>query len=154
MSVKIIVDSTADLLPSIRSRVEVVPLTVHFGDTEYLDGVTITHRAFYEKLIECDTLPSTSQPTPAAFEEMYAKITAQGDSAVVITISAKLSGTFQSASIAAAEFENIYIVDSGTTAIGGCSCWTAGWMPRPLPGNWSRIGRISGSSPCWIPWNI
>ena len=119
MSVKIIVDSTADLLPHIRERLEVVPLTVHFGDREYLDGVTITHREFYEKLIESDVLPSTSQPTPAAFAEVFAQLADRGDSAVVITISANLSGTFQSAAIAAEDFENIYIVDSGTTAIGG-----------------------------------
>jgi len=119
MSVKIIVDSTADLLPHIRSRLEVVPLTVHFGDTEYLDGVTITHREFYEKLIETDVLPSTSQPTPAAFADVFEKVAAQGDSAVVLTISAKLSGTFQSATIAAQDYENIYVVDGGTAAIGG-----------------------------------
>lgn len=119
MSVKIIVDSTADLLPHLKEQVTVVPLTVHFGDEEYIDGITITHKEFYEKLVETDVLPQTSQATPSAFEEVFAKIAANGDSAVVLTLSSSLSGTYQSACIAAEDFENIYVVDSGTTAIGG-----------------------------------
>ncbi|MBQ8495571.1 MAG: DegV family protein [Clostridia bacterium] len=118
MSVKIVIDSTADLTPEIKARVSVVPLTVHFGDEEYIDGVTITHKQFYEKLIECDTLPSTSQATPAAFAEAFDKIVANGDSAVVLTVSSKLSGTYQSAMIAASDYEDIYVVDSDSVAIG------------------------------------
>ena len=67
MKTRIIVDSTADLSPEIKARVYTVPLTVHFGQEEYLDGVTIDNKTFYEKLIESDTLPTTSQATPAAF---------------------------------------------------------------------------------------
>lgn len=118
MSVKIVVDSTADLMPGVRERVAVVPLTVHFGDTEYIDGVTITHKEFYEKLVETDVLPKTSQATPAAFEKVLAEVTANGDSAVVLAISSTLSGTYQSAVIAAGEFENVWVVDTGTAAIG------------------------------------
>ena len=119
MKTRIIVDSTADLLPQIKERVHVVPLTVHFGDTEYIDGVTIDHKAFYEKLIETDILPSTSQATPAAFAEQYEAAKQAGEAVVVITLSSSLSGTYQSATIAAEGYENIFIVDSGTTAIGG-----------------------------------
>ena len=119
MKTRFIVDSTADLLPQIRERVHVVPLTVHFGDQEYIDGVTIDHKTFYEKLVETDVLPTTSQATPAAFSDQYEKAKAAGEEAVVITISSKLSGTYQSAVIAAEEYENIYVVDSGTCAIGG-----------------------------------
>ena len=54
MSVKIIVDSTADVTPQVRSRVAVVPLTIHFGEEEFIDRVTIDSRTFYEKLIESD----------------------------------------------------------------------------------------------------
>ncbi|MBR5881264.1 MAG: DegV family protein, partial [Clostridia bacterium] len=64
MKTKIITDSTADLMPEIRNQVTVVPLTVRFGDQEYIDGITIDHKTFYEKLIESDVLPSTSQATP------------------------------------------------------------------------------------------
>ena len=60
MRVRIITDSSADHIPAIRQRLEVVPLTVTFGDTEYIDGVTIDHKAFYEKLSTSRELPRTS----------------------------------------------------------------------------------------------
>ena len=118
MKTRIIVDSTADLLPELKQRVYTVPLTVHFGEEEYIDGVTIDHKAFYEKLVETDVMPSTSQATPASFAAEYEKAAMAGESAVVITISGKLSGTYQSAVIAAEEYENVHVVDSGSAAIG------------------------------------
>ncbi|MBO5797165.1 MAG: DegV family protein [Clostridia bacterium] len=119
MSVRIIVDSTADLNEAIAHRLTVVPLTVHFGDEEYVDGVTITHKEFYEKLIESDVLPHTSQATPAAFEAVFEEVVAAGDTAVVLTLASKLSGTYQSATIAAADYPgNIFVVDTTTAAIG------------------------------------
>lgn len=119
MKTQIIVDSAADLLPQDKSRVRTVPLTVRFGTEEFLDGVTIDHKAFYEKLVESDTLPTTSQAGPSDFLGVFDEIQAAGDSAVVITLSSRLSGTCQSAMIAAAEYENIYVVDSGSVTIGG-----------------------------------
>lgn len=118
MKTRIIVDSTADLMPEYKERVQIVPLTVHFGDQEYIDGVTIDHKTFYEKLVESDVLPTTSQATPDAFMKEFDKVKEAGEAAVVITISSKLSGTYQSATIAASEYDNIYIVDSGTAAMG------------------------------------
>lgn len=118
MKVHLIVDSTADVSESIRARLTVVPLTVHFGSEEYVDGVTISKQEFYEKLIESDVLPSTSQATPAAFSEVFAGIAERGESAVVLTISSKLSGTCQSAMIAAADYPGIYVVDSRSAATG------------------------------------
>lgn len=118
MSVQIIVDSTADLTPALKERVLTVPLTVHFGQEEYIDGVTIDHQTFYKKLVSGDTLPSTSQASPAGFEEKYQQIRSAGNSAVVITVASKVSGTYQSAVIAADGYENIHIVDSGSVAIG------------------------------------
>ena len=73
MSVKIIVDSTADLIPEVEKRVTVVPLTIHFGQREYVDGITINSREFYEMLVESDELPTTSQATPFVFEEAFAE---------------------------------------------------------------------------------
>lgn len=67
MKTRIIVDSTADLIPEIKERVHIVPLTLRFGEEEYIDGVTIDHKRFYEKLVESDVLPTTSQGTPHAF---------------------------------------------------------------------------------------
>ena len=119
MKTRIIVDSTADLMPEIKERVHIVPLTLRFGEEEFIDGVTIDHKRFYEKLVECDVLPVTSQATPHAFAKEYEKAAKAGECAVVITISSKLSGTYQSAMIAAEDYENIYVVDSGTGAMGG-----------------------------------
>ena len=119
MKTRVIVDSTADLLPHIKEQVHVVPLTVHFGEEEYIDGITIDHKAFYEKLVETDVHPTTSQATPAAFEQEYEKAKQAGEAAVVITLSSKLSGTYQSAMIAAQDYEDIYVVDSESVAIGG-----------------------------------
>lgn len=118
MKTRIIVDSTADLAPEIKERVHIVPLTVHFGEKEYIDGVTIDHKTFYEKLIESDVLPTTSQATPDAFMKEFEKAKEACEGAVVITLASKFSGTCQSAMIAAAEFENIYIVDSASAAMG------------------------------------
>lgn len=119
MKTRIIVDSTADLMPEIKERVNVVPLTVKFGDEEFIDGVTIDNKTFYEKLIESDSLPTTSQATPDAFMTEFEKAKEAGEAAVVITLSSKFSGTYQSAMIAAEEYENIYVVDSSSVAMGG-----------------------------------
>ena len=120
MNVKIIVDSTADITPRVRSRVGVVPLTIHFGDKEYIDGVTIDSRTFYEMLVESDVLPTTSQATPFAFEKAFREAVEAGYEVVCITCTSKLSGTYQSAVIAAEEFEGkVHVVDSRTIAIGG-----------------------------------
>lgn len=118
MTTRIIVDSTADLVPEIKERVHIVPLTVHFGDEEYIDGVTIDHETFYNRLIESDVLPTTSQATPDAFMKEFDKIKEAGEEAVVITLASKFSGTYQSATIAASEYENIYVVDSTSAAMG------------------------------------
>lgn len=120
MRVKIIVDSTVDLTQDIRKQVSaVVPLCVRFGDKEYKDGVTITAEKFYEMLVSSEELPTTSQPTPADFADAYAKATADGSEVVVITISSRLSGTYQSATIAAEDFEGkVFVLDSRTAAIG------------------------------------
>lgn len=118
MNTRIIVDSTADLMPEFKSRVHTVPLTVNFGDEEYIDGVTIDHKTFYEKLIESDVLPTTSQATPDAFIKEFEKAKEVGEAAVVITLASKFSGTYQSATIAADDYENIYVVDSGSATMG------------------------------------
>ena len=118
MNTRIIVDSTADLMPEFKSRVHTVPLTVNFGDEEYIDGVTIDHKTFYEKLIESDVLPTTSQATPDAFIKEFEKAKEAGEAAVVITLASKFSGTYQSATIAADDYENIYVVDSGSATMG------------------------------------
>lgn len=117
--VNIIVDSTADITEDVKERLTVVPLTLRFGDEEYIEGVTIQKKEFYQKLIESDVLPKTSQAVPADFSDIFEKIAAAGESAVVIILSSKLSGTWQSAMIAAREYEDsVYVVDSRNVAIG------------------------------------
>ena len=107
MAVKFIIDSAADILPEECARMGIVhlPLKVIFGNTEYADAVDMTHQAFYEKLVESDVLPTTCQIPPADFADAYEKVTAAGDTAVVVTVSGKLSGTYQSAMIAAEDYE-------------------------------------------------
>lgn len=119
MPVRIIVDSTADVTPQVRSRVGMVHLSIRFGNEEYIDRITIDSRTFYEKLIESDVLPTTSQASPFAFEEAFAEAVEAGFDVVCITCSSRLSGTYQSAVIAAEEFSGkIHVVDSHTIALG------------------------------------
>ena len=118
MCVRIIVDSSTDVSEKYREKIQFVPLTVRFGDKEYLDGVELSKHQFYEMLVESDELPTTSQATPAAFADCFEAIASAGDSAVVITLSSKLSGTYQSAVLAAEEYPNICVVDSQSVAIG------------------------------------
>ena len=120
MSVKIIVDSTADLTPEVARQVKIVPMTILFGDKQYVSGVDIDSKKFYELLVESDVLPTTSQPTPYAFSQVFQEVVDAGDTAVCLTVSSKLSGTYQSACIAAEEFPGkIFVVDTLTVAIGG-----------------------------------
>ena len=118
MCVRIIVDSSTNVSEKYREKIQSVPLTVRFGDKEYLDGVELSKHQFYEMLVESDVLPTTSQATPAAFADCFEAIASAGDSAVVITLSSKLSGTYQSAVLAAEDYPNIYVVDSQSVAIG------------------------------------
>ena len=142
--VRILIDSTVDLPERCRAQVRAVPLTVHFGDEELIDGVTIDRRRFYERLIESDVLPTTSQATPAAFAKEFEAVRQAGESAVVITISAELSGTYQSACIAAADYEDIYVVDSRSAAIGS-------GILAELALEWAAFGvRVNTVSPTYI----
>lgn len=118
MSVRIILDSTTDFSSKLRGRFPIVALPIFFGTDKFYDGVNLTHAEFYSKLKECTELPKTSQATPADFEDIYREIP-EGDEAVVLTISSKLSGTYQSAVIAAEDYPNrIFVVDTRTVAIG------------------------------------
>ncbi|MBO4309853.1 MAG: DegV family protein [Lachnospiraceae bacterium] len=119
MNTRIIIDSTADISKETREKVTVIPLNLYFGEEEYLDGVTIDYREFYEKLIESDVLPHTSQANPEAFREIFEEVKEKDETAVLITLSSTLSGTYQSAVIAAEEYEGrIFVVDSRNATIG------------------------------------
>ena len=118
MSVRIICDSTCDLAPELKERVGIAHMTVHFGEEEYIDGVELTAHEFYEKLASSDVMPSTSQATPFAFGEAFEAAVSAGDDVVCITCSSGLSGTYQSAVIAASDYEGrVFVVDSRNIAI-------------------------------------
>ena len=117
--IRIITDSTCDL--SARQAhdlgLTVMPLTVHFGEEAYLDGVEITPPEFYAKLAASGSvLPTTSQINPGAFADAFEAALAEGDEVVGIFISSELSGTYQSAVMAKEMIgsSRIHLVDSRT----------------------------------------
>lgn len=118
MAVRIITDSGIDLPGEVDPRVTVVPLGITFGTTTYADGVDLTNDRFYELLIESDELPKTSQATPFAYQQIFEDVRAAGDEAVVVTLSSKLSGTYQSAVTAAADYPEVRVVDGKNVTIG------------------------------------
>lgn len=121
MSIRIIIDSASDLTKAQADAMDLtfLPLRTIFGDEEYLDGITLTHRQFYEKLIESGCMPTTSQIPPHDYETVFEEVKAAGDTAVVITLSGRLSGTFQSANIAIEGYEDcIFPVDSENVSLG------------------------------------
>jgi len=99
MTVKIVTDSTADLSLQIVQQlgITVVPVYVCFGEKSYRDGVDISHDEFYQKLIKSPIHPTTSQPTPADFANVYSRLSTETDEIVSIQVTSKLSGTYNSA---------------------------------------------------------
>ncbi len=118
MPVRIITDSASDIVDFPNPSLTVLPLTVAFGNTVYHDGVDLTHERFFELLVESDTLPSTGAVSPGAFAEAYDAATAVGEDVVVVTLSSKVSATWQSACIAAEGRPNVHVVDSLNSCIG------------------------------------
>ena len=121
MAVRFIIDSASDIVPAEAEALGLIhiPMKVIFGEEEYSDSVDLTHHEFYEKLIENDEIPTTSQINPGVFMSAYQKVVDEGDTAVVITLSGKLSGTYQSAMIALDGFEDkIFVVDSESVCVG------------------------------------
>lgn len=123
-TIRIVTDSTADIPSHLCESlgIEVVPLKVHFGNETFEDGVTIQAEQFYEKLTAAHELPTTSQPSPADFMEVYKKLGAESGTEIIsIHLSAALSGTYQSAVLAKSllgDNENIHIVDSRSASYG------------------------------------
>jgi len=97
MKVKIVTDSVADLPSRVVEDLDitVVPLLVRFGEDTYRDGIDLTADQFYEKLKESKALPATSVPSPGAFAEAYDKLAEETNEILVITLSSKLSGTYE-----------------------------------------------------------
>lgn len=118
-TIRIITDSASDIPQGFHPNVTVLPMTIRFGDTEYQDGINLTTKQFYEKLIESDELPATSLISPATFESAFKKAVENGEKVVAITMSGNLSGTYQSAVITATEYpDDVFVIDSKSVAVG------------------------------------
>ena len=116
--VRIIVDSSTDMASRLCDQVEVVPLTVMFGEEEYRDGIDLSRDEFYRKLEAGTDLPTTSQATPAAFEDVFSAMRQRGEEGLVITLSSELSGTYASACMAAESYPEIRVVDGRNVTVG------------------------------------
>lgn len=121
MAIKLLVDSASDISKEEAEKLNIsmIPLIITFGQEDFYDGVDILPNQFFEKLIESTTLPKTSQINPFRFEEEFEKLTKNGDELIVITISSKLSGTYESAIRAKGKFkDNVFVIDSLNACIG------------------------------------
>ena len=114
--IKIITDSTSDIDIEYAKtlKIEVVSLKVIIDGKDYKDRIDLQPSNFYELLEKSSVLPTTSQPSPQDFLDLYEDAKNQGDSIIVITLSSQVSGTYQSACIAKdlADYNNIYVIDS------------------------------------------
>jgi len=123
MAVKIVTDTLSDITGDLSKQlgITIVPLYVRFGEEVYRDRVDITSEDFYRRLMNEPKLPSTTQPTPNDFAEVYEKLAKETDEILAITVSSKLSGTYQSALQAKQYVKGkcrIEVVDSLTVAMG------------------------------------
>ncbi|MDE7305997.1 MAG: DegV family protein [Clostridia bacterium] len=119
--IKIIVDSASDVEKSEAESlgISLIPMKVRFGDEEFSDGINLSHKEFFEKLIESSDLPQTSQINEFSWEEKFKSLTADGSEVIAITISSKLSGTYSCAVKAAKKFKGkVHVVDSIEASIG------------------------------------
>ncbi|QHT61816.1 DegV family protein [Paenibacillus lycopersici] len=123
--IKIVTDSTADIPKRVREQlgIEMVPLKVMFGEESYLDGVSITNDQFYGRLASAASLPTTSQPSPGEFTEVYEKLQKKFPRSSIISIhlASALSGTYQSAILGSSMMEepgDVTVIDSKSVSYG------------------------------------
>ena len=127
MAIKVVTDSTSDLPADVAESlgIEVVPLNVHFGSDVYKDRVNLMPDTFYDKLINGDVLPTTSQPSVGEFIEVYERLGSDADGIVSVHISEKLSGTMNSARLASQQANAdcpIEVVDTFQVSMGVGIC--------------------------------
>ena len=130
--IRIVTDSSCDLPPALaeQHRIEIVPLTIRFGEEEFVDRRDLTPAQFWQRVAASPVLPETAAPSPGAFEEAYRKAADEGcDGIVAITLSGELSATYQSAEVAAKALEgevDVRVVDSRSLTLAlGMMCCTA-----------------------------
>jgi fatty acid kinase fatty acid binding subunit len=123
MAVRVVTDSSCDLPADLVGQlgIEVVPLTIRFGEEEFVDRVELTPAEFWARMRESPFLPETSAPSAGAFEDLFRRLVDQGaDGIICITLSSKLSGTLQSAQVGSKAVEGevpIEVIDSQTVSM-------------------------------------
>lgn len=153
--VAVVTDSACDLSEEVvrAHGIHVVPMALVDGDTTYRDGIDITATEFHEKLRAAEALPTTSQPSPAAFLEAYERAAGEGESVVGIFVSSTLSGTLGAAEVAARRMEDvpIRVVDSlgnsllqGLLVLKAAELGELGWKADQIADELKRIRRRSG----------
>ena len=162
--IRIVTDSTCEAPPDLlrNPAVTVVPLHVIFGQDSYQDNIEMTREQFWARLPESDKLPTTSQVTPAQFEVPFKAFTDAGDEVIAITLSAKLSRTYESALLAKDSMPSqaIDVVDSKSISVGlglvvqkAVEMASAGSSPpKSSPSSNKCVERCACSSP-YRPWN-
>jgi DegV family protein with EDD domain len=124
MTVGVVTDSSADLAPAVLAELSIVavPLKVRFGEEEFIDGVDLSPEEFWARLRVSDETPKTTSPSPGDFEQAFARLDAQGASGIVcLTLSSKVSATYQAARVAAENFTGrcpVALVDSLSVSAG------------------------------------
>ena len=121
MKLQIVIDSASDINKQEADKLGLImiPMEITFGEEQYLDGVTLNSREFFEKLVETDEFPKTSQINEYRFDEVFDKLVKEGKQVLCITMSSKLSGTYNSAKAAAKKYgNNVVVVDSKNVTIG------------------------------------
>ncbi len=114
--VRIVTDSTSDITQEEGEALDItiVPLTVHFGEESYRDGIDLSKKDFFDKLAVAETIPTTSQVPPGEFTALFQQFVDAGDEVVGIFISSEMSGTYQSAEMARGlvDEKKVYVIDS------------------------------------------
>lgn len=151
MGVRVVTDSSCDL-PEARAEelgIEIVPLTIRFGEKEYVDRVELTNDEFWQKVATSDVLPETAAPSAGAFEETFRRLAEGGaDGILCVNLSSRLSATMQSAQLAAKALEGacpVEVVDSLSVSMGlGLQCINAVQLAR-AGGDLDSIARATES---------
>ena len=114
MAFTIITDSASDVSQAQAAEwnITVLPLKIRFGNKEFLDGVDLSNRAFYERLIETDTIPKTSQIPPYEYEQAFQEAADRGEEVLCLCLSSGVSGCYQSACIAADGMDGVTVIDT------------------------------------------
>lgn len=138
--IRIVVDSTADLPADLIQRhcIAVVPINIQFGTQTYKENIDLDQDGFYRKIEQSHALPKTSQPSPGEFVDVYRRVANRGDQIISMHVTAKLSGTCQSAQLAAAQLKDefeVVVIDSGcgSAALGFMAVEAAQLAARGAP---------------------